>query len=120
MTTLERINGEALAVPGLRFWGNRAGTIFAIIAQDAHGAAEVWWDSRSDNGGVELHHTANPTSTMPYDEVCHCEILDGPCWADRSLRAWPQQFAPLVAANDSHGVLHLLADWHRAHFGGVS
>jgi hypothetical protein len=120
VTTLERINGEALAVPGLRIWGNWSGPVFAIIAQDGRGAAEVWWDSVSDDGGVELHHATQPADTVPYDEVTHCTILDGRCWADRSLVAWPAQFVPLVRAGDSAGVLRRLAGWHDAHFGGHS
>ena len=38
MTTLEKINGEALAVPGLRFWGHAKHGRIAIIAQDQRGA----------------------------------------------------------------------------------
>lgn len=122
MTTLAQINGEALAVPGLRFWGNRDGYVFAIIAQDELGAAELWWDSRHDHGGIELHSPRDwgrfGAGQGPMNPGC--TILGGDCWSDGSLTAWYRVFLPLVEAADSAGVLRELARWHATHLGGAS
>lgn len=115
---LRDINGEALAVPGLRFWAKRRADVFAVIAQDDRGAAELWNDeSRRDRGGVELH---SPTDWGRWSEHhSDCTVLGGDCWPDGSLSAW-SRFAPLIKVGDSCGVLALLAEWHAAHFGGGS
>jgi hypothetical protein len=118
MSTLAKINGEALAVPGLRIWGRSAYGRFAIIAQDEHGAAELWCDeTRPDIGGVELH---SPRDWGRFSLTAEdCEILGGRCWSDGSLSAWNRTFVPLVEARDSEGVLRKLVGWHRAYFGGA-
>lgn len=123
MTTLSRINGEALAVPGLRFWGQRRHGRIAIIAQDERGAAELWTrdsGSLTDHGGIELH-SPRALYGAEVPDYTDCEILpDGRCWADGSSLAWPKTFMPLIQVNDSAGVLRELASWHAASFGGTS
>lgn len=125
MTGLARINGEALAVPGLRFW--RARNIqggwplrVSLICEDGRGAIEVWADTSPDwpknLGGVEVH-----SRTPQYDgqeSLSGCSVLRGAdCYADGSSLAYGVQFAPLIEAGDSAAVLRLAADWHASHFG---
>lgn len=119
MSTLATINGEALAVPGLRFWGNRLDHVFAIIAQDDRGAAELWFDERHGDGGIELHFPSEPQDRLACGPVETCTILGGPCWSDRSLLAYERDFAGLVAAGDSAGVLLELLRWHDESFGAA-
>lgn len=116
MSTLARINGEALSVPGLRFWGQRVEGRFAVIAQNEHGAVELWRSEVPgyDLGGVEIH---SPVPLDPDDQSLDCTILGGPCWPDGSMLAYGRDFLPLIQSGDSAGVLRRLAVWHANQFG---
>lgn len=128
MTTLARINGEALAVPGLRFWGrsdlqnNGWANRVSLLASDSRGAIELWesnTQSIGSFGGIEVH-----SRTPQYDgqgSMGSCAALHGDeCYADGSSLAYVERAQPLIAAGDSAGVLALLADWHRSHFGAAA
>lgn len=122
MSTLAQINGEALAVPGLRFWGQRKRGRIAIIAQDERGAVELWTreGGLTDHGGIELH-SPRPMYGERTPDFTDCDILPGgECWTDGSSLAWPGTFMPLVRANDSEQVLREIAHWHATHFGRVA
>lgn len=130
MSGLDRINGEVLSVPGLRFWGRRfPGHKFSVCCGDERGTVEVWHFDHADLptdlaasaaglGGVELH---SPVSLYGQGEpdFTDCPLVpgDGRCWVDGSSLAYSDTFAPLVAAGDSQGVLAELAAWHESHFG---
>lgn len=126
MNSLARINGESLAVPGLRFWGgrdiHRTGWTdrVSLIASDSRGAVELWQAgygySGAQVGGIEVH-----SRTPQYDGQeplgGSCAALHGDdCYADGSTLAYTDQALPLIQAGDSAGVLRLLARWHEAHF----
>lgn len=127
MATLATLNGEALAVPGLRFWGRRAYDRIAIICSNSQGAVELWteehWMNSPDPmlrslGGVEIHSPVQRHDFAP-EPMKDCAILGGnDCWTDGSSLAYGETFLPLIDAGDSAGVLRELAEWHRAHFGG--
>jgi len=122
MSTLEKVNGEALSVPGLRFWGQRKHGRVALIASDERGAVELWTreGGLSDHGGIELH-SPRPLYGENTPDFTDCDILPGQlCWTDGSSLAWPRTFVPLIRANDSAGVLRKIAEWHASHFGGAS
>jgi hypothetical protein len=131
MSTLARINGEALSVPGLRFWGRRMQwgkhSRVGIYCGDERGAVEVWTIDTpvaTDVGGVEIHSPVNfdppRWSADGTPDIEHCEIIGGPCWTDGSSLAFLRDFLPMIQAANSKGVLRELAAWHESHFGGQS
>ena len=130
MSTLATINGEALAVPGLRFWGRARRGRIAIICSDDRGAVELWtqreWMTSADPvmrglGGVELHSPRPLCDFFLDPSFTDCEILPGGvCYADGSSLAYSETFLPLIDAGDSAGVLRELAGWHETHFGGAA
>lgn len=119
---LARINGEALHVPDLRFWAYRDGRRFAICCGDQRGTIELHtvdgWDGV---GGVEVH-SRRPLfdGDEPGCVPCHLVPGDGPCYSDGSSLAYSEQFLPLIRAEDSAGLLRLLAQWHAAQFPEVA
>lgn len=132
MTTLATVNGEALAVPGLTFWGKRVNwggdRRIALICSDDRGAVELWTCEGYMNstnpihrslGGVEIHSRRPLYDFAPEPSFTDCEIVpDGRCWADGSSLAYGRDFLPLIDAGDHAGVLRTLAEWHVSHFGG--
>lgn len=129
MSTLARINGEALAVPGLRFWGGvdiqNSGwhDRVSLVASDKAGAVELWEAGRNTTygpiGGIEVH-SRKPVydGQEPMEE---CSILHGgECYCDGSSLAYFEQAKPLIEAGDSASLLALLARWHQSHFAAGS
>lgn len=132
-TTLDKINGESLSVPGLRFWGHRSPHFpgrFAIVASNERGAVELWAEQTgqrvqaitgdSSYGGIEIH-SPRPLCDGQDPVSNECEIslgagLGGTCWTDGSSLVYVEGVLPLLRAGDSQGVLRLLADWHASHF----
>lgn len=135
MSTLAQINGESLAVPGLRFWGARDvqqsgwADRFSLIASDHRGAIELWEvrderlagfsTLRGAYGGIEVH---SPTPKYDgHEPMAECVVLGGrDCYCDGSSLAYAEKARPLIEAGDSAALLRLLADWHASHFGGAS
>lgn len=127
VTTLARINGEALAVPGLRFWARRDSsytadgwTLYSLIASDERGASELWcFLERPAMGGIEYHQPV-PHAEGDVPHSANCEIRSGACYREGSSWDWRHRFLPLVKTGDSRGVLRLLADCHSRAFEGVA
>jgi hypothetical protein len=122
MSTLARINGEALSVPGLRFWGRQFDWKFSVCCGDGRGTVELWHsDHTPDLGGVEIH---SPVSLYGDPEPHHTDCVlvpgDGRCWHDGTSLGYEREFLPLIRSGDSEGVLRELAAWHESHFGGES
>ena len=131
MATLATINGEALAVPGLTFWGKRTAwgnddRRIALICSDQRGAVELWtcenWMTSNPMyrklGGVEIHARSPQHDFMT--NIPDCEIVGGGCWTDGSSLAYSETFLPMIDRGDHAGVLRELANWHAAHFGPLS
>jgi len=129
--TLATLNGEALAVPGLEFWGKRIRWgnqhRIALICSDNRGAIELWtceeWMHAPDPmlrdlGGIEIHSRAQMYDGQ--DPIPDCTILggDGRCYTDGSSLAY-SRLRPLIEAGASAAVLEELAGWHRARFGSA-
>lgn len=129
MTTLDKINGEAFSVHGLRFWGLRLParpSRFSIIAQNERGAVELWSEKmdprareiigRDTFGGVEIHSPVRPYKDWEPD-ITDCVVLDGNCWCDGSGLAYDETFLSLINTGNSRKILELLAEWHESRFG---
>lgn len=118
--TLVQVNGEELAVPGLRFWGMARDGRISIVASNEYGAAELWTREEwlnTDMGGIEIHSPSVLFDFAP-DPIPHCDILNGPCWTDGSSLAYSETFLPWIRAGSSPAVLSELAEWHASRFGG--
>jgi hypothetical protein len=128
-TTLDRINGEALSVPGLRFRSHRQPgnpKRFAIVGYNERGAIELWSEPNNGRvqaitgepsmGGIETHSPRQLYDFSPEPTREDCLILGGPCWADGSSLAYRDRVLPLLAVGDSAAILQLIADWHASHF----
>lgn len=128
MSTLRDINGEALSVPGLRFWAeDKPMNRFRIVAQNDKGAVELWQGHVPDEvtlpgpfGGVEIHSPVALHSWEPDPDFYDCPILGGKCWTDGSSLTFSEGFHPLIQAGDSEGVLSMLAGWHVSKFEEVA
>lgn len=121
MSTLDRINGEALSVPGLRFWGGRRDWptgAFRIVAVNDRGAIELWaHGSGRELGGIEGH---SPRPEYPGDEpIDDCAVLPGRCYATLgdSLTIGARPVLDMIERGDSAGVLAYLAELHEQEFG---
>lgn len=128
MTTLDKINGECFSVQGLRFYGKRWDIRpgrFSIIAQNDHGAVELWSEPYPKQlreimhedtwGGLEFHSPQSDGRKEP--NILHCDVLGGPGWCDGSGLAYDEVFLPLIQMGDSRMILKLIAGFHEQHFG---
>lgn len=132
MTSLDKINGECLSVPGLRFWGARFRPgRFSIIAQNELGAVELWQQKLPEKaalimqedsyGGVEIH-SPTPKFLWPGEDddkptITDCHVLNGDCWSDGSSLIYDELFLPLIKTGRSREILQGIAHEHRSQFG---
>lgn len=123
MSTLARINGEALSVTGLTFRGyaDRDMDRVSVICEDQArelGAIEVWcFASQDDLGGVEVHSRTALYDWSKDPAFTDCPVLDGACWTDGSMLAYRDEFLPLIRARESREVLTRIASRWNAQFG---
>jgi hypothetical protein len=110
MITLDRLNLEALYVPGMRFWRQTSDRRHGIIAQNANGAVEIWHALRDPEVGQVVAHS--PTPREAYDVAMECSVLEATCHSKASFIGYGHDFFPLLQSGDERAVLQQLADWH--------